>query len=71
MDDRKPGKRRSKMNNMAADAVEGHGSLDSSIQDAIGARLRAMHDELANQELPARFTELLKKLDEQDDKGKQ
>ncbi len=40
--------------------------LDKSIQNAIGARLRAYYDEVAREEVPDRFVQLLRKLDEKE-----
>ncbi len=40
-----------------------HPALDRGIQGHIGAKLRAMYDDLAQQPVPDRFTELLASLD--------
>jgi hypothetical protein len=50
----------------------GHGTatLGRNVQDAIGHQLRAMYDDLVNQAVPARLTELLQKLDHRDEEGK-
>jgi hypothetical protein len=37
---------------------------DSSVERAIGSRLRAFYDEVAREPVPERFVELLKRLDE-------
>jgi hypothetical protein len=38
-------------------------SADSSVEKAIGSRLRAYYDEMAREPVPDRFVELLKRLD--------
>jgi hypothetical protein len=38
-------------------------SADSSVEKAIGNRLRAYYDEIAREPVPDRFVELLKRLD--------
>lgn len=40
-------------------------SLDREAQARIGKQLRAMYDDLLRQPVPDRFTELLKKLDDE------
>ena len=68
MKGQKPAKPRSKMN--FADAPpDSSGTLGSEVQDVIGKQLRAMYADLVKQAVPDRFTELLQKLDKQDDKG--
>ena len=42
--------------------------LGRDIQAKIGQQLRAMYDDVVNQGVPSRFTELLNRLDKQDDK---
>ena len=37
---------------------------DSSVERAIGSRLRAFYDEVAREPVPERFVELLKRLDD-------
>ena len=44
--------------------------LDRGIQDHIGAKLRAMYDELRDQPVPDRFLELLGELDRTARQGK-
>jgi hypothetical protein len=60
MKGRKPVKPASKMNT----PPDGNGSLDRDVQDVIGKQLRAMYDDLVNQAVPDRLTELLQKLDD-------
>jgi len=43
--------------------------LDKSVQSAIGTRLRAYYDEVAREEIPDRFVELLKQLEKKDTGG--
>jgi hypothetical protein len=49
---------------------ESNGTLGRDVQDVIGQQLRAMYDDLVNQAVPDRFTNLLEKLDKRDDGGK-
>jgi hypothetical protein len=59
----------SKMN--IADSLPGsNGTLGRDVQDVIGEQLRAMYNDLVNQAVPDRFTELLQRLDKRDDEGK-
>jgi hypothetical protein len=44
------------------------GGLDRQVQAKIGQQLRAMYDDVVEQGVPDRFTELLKKLDVSADK---
>jgi hypothetical protein len=69
MKGRKPIKPGPKTNNSNPHPKAG-GTLDRNVRDTIGKQLRAMYDDLAKQAVPDRFTELLKKLDRQDDQGK-
>jgi len=46
----------------------GDAKLGRDIQAKIGQQLRAMYDDVVNQGVPSRFTELLNRLDKQDDK---
>lgn len=69
MKGQKPAKPGSKMN-IANALPDSKGTLDSDVQDVIGRQLRAMYDDLVNQAVPDRFTELLQKLDSRDDKEK-
>ena len=48
---------------------EAENVLGRDIQTKIGQQLRAMYDDVVGQGVPDRFTELLRRLDEQDDKG--
>ena len=41
-------------------------SSDPTVQAAIGRKLRALYDEVANEPVPERFSELLKKLADQE-----
>ena len=45
-------------------------SVDDPIQRAIGDKLKAVFDEVANQPVPERFTALLKQLEEQERRKK-
>lgn len=47
----------------AAGAKPKTGGLDRQIQAKIGQQLRSMYDEVVDQGVPDRFSELLKKLD--------
>jgi hypothetical protein len=42
---------------------------DSSVERAIGSRLRAFYDEVAREPVPERFVELLKRLDDETKKN--
>jgi hypothetical protein len=44
------------------------GKLDKETQAKIGQQLRAMYDEVVRQGVPDRFAELLKQLEQRDDK---
>jgi hypothetical protein len=44
-------------------------SLGRDIQNKIGQQLRAMYDDVVNQGVPARFVDLLNRLEKRDDKG--
>jgi hypothetical protein len=44
-------------------------SLGRDIQSKIGQQLRAMYDDVVNQGVPARFVDLLDRLEKRDDKG--
>ncbi len=44
--------------------------LDRGIQDHIGAKLRAMYDDLRDQPVPDRFLEILGNLDPNTSQGK-
>jgi hypothetical protein len=50
-------------NQAVAGAKPKSGGLDRQIQAKIGQQLRAMYDEVVDQGVPDRFTELLRKLD--------
>ncbi len=43
---------------------------DPTVQAAIGRKLRALYDEVANEPVPDRFSELLKKLAEQENQDR-
>lgn len=53
--------------NMSNEATAGakprSGGLDRQVQAKIGQQLRAMYDDVVDQGVPDRFSELLKKLD--------
>ncbi|MBN8994424.1 MAG: hypothetical protein J0H63_10285 [Rhizobiales bacterium] len=50
---------------MARGKAKGGGQgTDSSVERAIGSRLRAYYDELAREPVPDRFVDLLKRLDD-------
>jgi hypothetical protein len=72
MKGQKPAKPGSKMNkpgpkiNIAHALPDSNARLSSNVQDVIGKQLRAMYDDLVNQAVPDRFTELLQKLDNRD-----
>jgi hypothetical protein len=55
---------------MQAESVAGktEAKLGRDIQAKIGQQLRALYDEVVNQGVPDRFTDLLNRLDKQDDK---
>ena len=40
------------------------------VQDAVSGKLKAYYDDIAHQEVPDRFVELLKRIDEASDKEK-
>jgi Anti-sigma factor NepR len=44
--------------------------LGRDVQAKIGQQLRAMYDDVLNQGVPDRFSELLNRLDQKDEKGK-
>jgi hypothetical protein len=69
MNGRKPVKPRAKMNITQANP-DCDAPLGQDVQDAIGRQLRAMYDTLVSQAVPARLTDLLKKLDQPDDPGR-
>jgi hypothetical protein len=48
----------------------GSRKMDKGVQTAIGTRLRAYYDEVAREEIPDRFVELLKQLETKDPDGK-
>jgi hypothetical protein len=59
-----PDPRDPSMSNQAiAGAKPKSGGLDRQIQAKIGQQLRSMYDDVVDQGVPDRFTELLKKLD--------
>jgi hypothetical protein len=45
------------------------GRLGRDVQSKIGQQLRAMYDDVLSQGVPDRFTDMLRHLDEQKDKG--
>jgi len=45
------------------------GRLGRDVQSKIGQQLRAMYDDVVSEGVPDRFTEMLRQLDEQKDKG--
>ena len=68
MKGRKPIRSGPKMN-IAQAIPDSSGTLNRGVQDVIGTQLRAMYEDLVNQAVPDRFTELLRKLDKQDHEG--
>ena len=66
---RKPKGPRSAMQSTNPKTGEAETVLGRDIQTKIGQQLRAMYDDVVGQGVPDRFTELLRRLDEQDDKG--
>jgi hypothetical protein len=42
--------------------------LGRDVQNKIGSQLRSMYDDVVNQGVPDRFADLLRQLDERDDK---
>jgi hypothetical protein len=46
----------------------GAGRLDKETQAKLGQQLRAMYDEVVRQGVPDRFADLLKQLEQRDDK---
>jgi hypothetical protein len=44
-------------------------SLESDIKARIGQQLRAMYNDVVNQGVPDRFSEILRRLDQADDAG--
>jgi hypothetical protein len=54
--------------NIVQTIPDSSGTLDRGVQDLIGKQLRAMYEDLVNQAVPDRFTELLQKLDKQNRK---
>jgi hypothetical protein len=45
------------------------GRLGRDVQGKIGQQLRAMYDDVVSEGVPDRFSEMLRQLDEQKDKG--
>jgi hypothetical protein len=68
MKERKPVRPGPKMN-IAKSLPDSSGTLNRGVQDAIGKQLRAMYEDLVNQAVPDRFTELLQKLDKRHHKA--
>lgn len=62
------GKRDSSMFSGGSKADRREGRLDKETQAKIGQQLRAMYDEVVRQGVPDRFAELLKQLEQRDDK---
>lgn len=52
-----------------AEAASPARKLDKSVQNAIGARLRAYYDGVEREPIPDRFVELLKQLEKKDPDG--
>jgi hypothetical protein len=52
------------------DKLSGNPRLDRAIQTRIGDQLRAMYDDLMEQPVPDRFSELLARLDDDSAEGK-
>ena len=55
----------SRMNQAELSSVQNDATLGRDIQTQIGDQLRAMYEEVVDQGVPDRFTQLLKRLDEQ------
>ena len=55
--------------NIAKAIPDSCGTLDRGVQNAIGKQLRSIYEDLVNQDVPNRFTELLQKLDKRDHEG--
>jgi hypothetical protein len=53
----------------AGTAGKTEAKLGRDIQAKIGQQLRALYDDVVNQGVPDRFTDLLNRLDKPDDKG--
>ena len=68
MKNRKSGRSRSPM--QATIPVKNPARLGRDVQAKIGQQLRAMYDDVVNQGIPDRFTELLTRLDHKDEKGR-
>jgi hypothetical protein len=69
MSTRKPGQPSGKMQ---TDSTGGkpHSGLNREIQAKIGQQLRAMYDDVVQEGVPDRFTELLRRIDNPSDEGK-
>jgi hypothetical protein len=67
MKNRKSGRSRSPMETIP---VKNPARLGRDVQAKIGQQLRAMYDDVVNQGIPDRFTELLNRLDHKDEKGR-
>jgi hypothetical protein len=55
---------------METTTVKNQARLGRDVQAKIGQQLRAMYDDVLNQGVPDRFSELLNRLDQKDEKGK-
>ena len=55
--------------NIAKVIPDSSGTLGREAQNVIGKQLRVMYEDLVNQAVPERFTELLQKLDRRDHEG--
>jgi hypothetical protein len=53
----------------AASAQKSIVSLESDIKARMGQQLRAMYNDVVNQGVPDRFSEILRRLDQADDAG--
>jgi hypothetical protein len=68
MMNRKTGGSRSAME--ATTSAKSQARLGRDIQTKIGQQLRAMYDDVLNQGVPDRFSELLNRLEQKDEKDK-
>jgi hypothetical protein len=62
--------RQPKTDMMGSVAKPARKTSDPTVQAAIGRKLRALYDEVANEPVPDRFSELLKKLADQENQDR-
>ena len=70
MNDRKPPGRQNPMEAAATRNKKNPVKLSRDIQARLGQQLRAMYDDVVEQGVPDRFTDLLNRLDDSGNKGK-